>query len=1110
MAAGNSTLNLALRITADINDAKQSLASLADDIKTVGAAAEVSNSQWAAAAEGQKAAAEAANQQSQAQRAATDATEQQAQASQTQTDTSQQQAQAQQANADIAREQGQAQQAVADAVRQHTDAQQAAAEAALKNTQSQQALNSELNTSASQSQQTSRSVEEVTAHLSDAKKSLESLTSNIEDNSKAAQKGAEAQRDLGDAVSDASKKGANDTGQLNDELEKVRNSSDAASSSLGGFMDRLSDSAVDAVSEKIIGGAGSVIGHLAGLLGGLAPAAAVVAVAVGAVAVALMNVNEQAERFDRQLTITGRNAAITGDQLVVMARNIGEAENNVDTAIGVLEKLVSTGKFTEREIKAIGEAATLMAELTGKSADQAAASFEGMSKSATDTSIKLNEQYHYLDLATYQRIKALEDQGRTEEATELASETYSIATKQRLDELGEKLNWLEKIWKNTGDAASGAWANFSQYLKVGAGLASDAEKIAFMEQQRERRRSWSGNTFDSMFSDETAELERLKKKQEAENATARAEADRQRSEEKGITASKALEKQDELTADAAAKRAKAVKELKKNYDALNATETGRKQLATEGVKFDGQNYSGGSFDKRVANINTRFKDPTPPTDKIDTYLKSLDRSTASAEDASKVAAVRWEREKGVLKTATETQFQQALALAKQQDAAKAATKAGKASAASDKASLAENQRFVDQLEKQATKRTEGAAALRAEEIATRNLTAEQRKAAEAANAAINAREFATQNVQLQLEYMRATGDTAGASLLQAKENFAQLRTEFEASGNTEGLSWLDKLLPVTETKIRVDGMKKQLDDLFTYQSQQETSIQAQVQGGLLSELQGRQRLIELHQEVGDKVKAYLPQLKEMADLPGEAGEKIREMIRQLEDQLGKLNQAGNELTVAFRDGLQSGIESSLLGLAKGTMSLSDAVRNLALSIVDSMAKIAAQQLAQMATSSLIGASGGMGGMIGALFAADGGHIQGAGTSTSDSIPAMLSNNEFVTRAAVVQQQGALDFLHDFNRHGMAALEGWMPRVRHSTGGLAGIPAPASAALTSLPEKSVASSGATTAPNVNLQQTLVLDAAELYVAGAQTVAGQRQFVTSVRANLPTLKQMLGIN
>ena len=421
----------------------------------------------------------------------------------------------------------------------------------------------------------------------------------------------------------------------------------------------------------------------------------------------------------------------------------------------------------------------------------------------------------------------------------------------------------------------------------------------------------------------------------------------------------------------------------------------------------------------------------------------------------------------------------------------------------------ENQRFVEQLQKQVDKRVEGAAATRAQEIATRNLTAEQRRQAEAANAAITAQEFQGQNLQLQLEYMRDTGDTAGASLLEVRNKFANLRREFEASGNTEGLNWIDRLMPVAETKIRVDDLKKQLDDLFTYQSQQETSIQAQVQGGLLSEIQGRQRLVQLHQDVGDKIKGYLPQLKELATAPGEAGDKIREMIRQLEGELGKLNQAGNELTQAFRDGLQSGIESSLMGLAKGTMSLSDAVKNLALSIVNSMAQIASQQLAQMATSSLIGSSGGIGGLLGSVFAADGGQVRGAGTTTSDSIPAMLSDQEYVVRASVVQQPGALAFLHDYNRHGMAALEGWLPRVRHATGGLAGIPAQNMPVPSSVPETAMATPTGSSGSPISLQQQLVFDAGDAYTAGAQTLAGQRQFTTQLRSQVPTLKQWLNI-
>ncbi|MCT4945528.1 hypothetical protein LZJ92_32985, partial [Pseudomonas aeruginosa] len=42
---------------------------------------------------------------------------------------------------------------------------------------------------------------------------------------------------------------------------------------------------------------------------------------------------------------------------------------------------------------------------------------------------------------------------------------------------------------------------------------------------------------------------------------------------------------------------------------------------------------------------------------------------------------------------------------------------------------------------------------------------------------------------------------------------------------------------------------------------------------------------------------------------------------------------------------------------------------------------------------------------------------------------------------VVRQPGALAFLEQFNRYGMAALAGWANPVRHATGGQIGTPAP---------------------------------------------------------------------
>lgn len=68
--------------------------------------------------------------------------------------------------------------------------------------------------------------------------------------------------------------------------------------------------------------------------------------------------------------------------------------------------------------------------------------------------------------------------------------------------------------------------------------------------------------------------------------------------------------------------------------------------------------------------------------------------------------------------------------------------------------------------------------------------------------------------------------------------------------------------------------------------------------------------------------------------------------------------------------------------------------------------------------------------VASSFFVDGGHVSGPGTTTSDSIPAMLSNGEYVMNARAVQRIGVgmLDALNGGN----------LPRARHyATGGLVG-------------------------------------------------------------------------
>jgi len=101
-----------------------------------------------------------------------------------------------------------------------------------------------------------------------------------------------------------------------------------------------------------------------------------------------------------------------------------------------------------------------------------------------------------------------------------------------------------------------------------------------------------------------------------------------------------------------------------------------------------------------------------------------------------------------------------------------------------------------------------------------------------------------------------------------------------------------------------------------------------------------------------------------------------------------------------------------------------------------------------------------GSMFGSWLArrkASGGLVTGPGSGTSDSIPAWLSNGEYVIRASVTQQPGMQQVLASINQGGLEAFKRIKGIAKHSTGGLAGIPAPnfsaPSLGTAELPERS---------------------------------------------------------
>ena len=74
----------------------------------------------------------------------------------------------------------------------------------------------------------------------------------------------------------------------------------------------------------------------------------------------------------------------------------------------------------------------------------------------------------------------------------------------------------------------------------------------------------------------------------------------------------------------------------------------------------------------------------------------------------------------------------------------------------------------------------------------------------------------------------------------------------------------------------------------------------------------------------------------------------------------------------------------------------------------------------------------MGGYIPGYSEGSGGTVRGAGTSTSDSIPAMLSNGEYVVRSSAVSEYG-VPFFDKLNAQKFA-MGGMVNMPRYETGG----------------------------------------------------------------------------
>lgn len=334
-------------------------------------------------------------------------------------------------------------------------------------------------------------------------------------------------------------------------------------------------------------------GQLKDMFGGIAPAAralgsallslvtpgTVAAAAVGAVAIAYFKGAAEGSEFNKQIAHTGNISGVTSGQLGAMAANISKTVGTQAQAAEVLAMLVGTGRVAQERMEGAGGAIIAMSKASGIAVEQLVKDFAELGKTPTESIYKLNEQYHFLTQSTYAQIKALEDQGRKEDAAALAQKTYESALRDRAAGVSSSLGTLERNWKSLAETAKQAW---DFMLNVGREQTFD-QKVAALKggivaNERLAREAAENAKGAGMFVSDgisrqirdamaraqqmRQDLLKLEQSQAKAQTDAASNGEKQRAQEAAIEAAKAIEDQRKALMTGAAKVEKELKDYR--------------------------------------------------------------------------------------------------------------------------------------------------------------------------------------------------------------------------------------------------------------------------------------------------------------------------------------------------------------------------------------------------------------------------------------------------------------------------------------------------------------------------------------------------------------------
>ena len=230
------------------------------------------------------------------------------------------------------------------------------------------------------------------------------------------------------------------------------------------------------------GGFGNMFKGLAASINPATVAVGALAGGVVALGKAYYDGSEESKRFSAAVIFAGGSAGASAGKLLSVADSVGRTTGSWSDAREAILLFVQSGAVASENYGRFAESVVLQSKATGKSVEDLARVYEEIADDPLKAVVKFSRVYQTLNADVYEQARALIEQGRQQEAVALVQGKFADESQQMSDRVLENLGAIERGWKAIKEAASEAWEDMKSIGREATLESRLAEKRLFLQQ----------------------------------------------------------------------------------------------------------------------------------------------------------------------------------------------------------------------------------------------------------------------------------------------------------------------------------------------------------------------------------------------------------------------------------------------------------------------------------------------------------------------------------------------------------------------------------------------------------------------------------------------------